>query len=75
MIRLGKYKHSKSGKNYLVIGEALHTEDEEILVLYKPLYGRENFRKKVFARPKKMFLGEIKIGRNKVRRFEFFEDD
>lgn len=71
MIRLGKYKHNKSSKEYFVVGEALDTESEEILILYKPLYGSAKFKEKVFARPKKMFLDEIEIDGKIVRRFEF----
>jgi hypothetical protein len=71
MIKLGKYLHNKSGRYYEVSGEALHTEDDEILVLYKPLYGDEEKRKRVFARPKKMFLDKVVLEGVEKERFEF----
>ncbi len=76
MIKLGKYLHNKSGKYYEVIGEALHTETDELLVLYKPLYGEEEFRKKmIFARPKEMFLEKVLLEGIEKERFKFVEDD
>ena len=40
-ISKGTYKHSKSSKLYEVIGLALETETEELLVIYRPLYENE----------------------------------
>ena len=53
-IKKGRYRHYK-GKDYLVIGEVTHSETNECLVLYIPLYGE--FR--MFVRPKNMFLEEV----------------
>lgn len=50
-IKKGIYRHFK-GRDYLVLGEALHSETQEILVIYVPLYGE--FR--LVVRPKAMFL-------------------
>ena len=37
-IRCGKYRHFK-GKEYEVLGLATHSETEEQMVVYRPLYG------------------------------------
>ena len=37
-IRPGRYRHFK-GNEYEVLGVARHTETEEELVVYRPLYG------------------------------------
>ena len=63
----GKYRHNKSGKLYQVIGMALHTETEEPLVIYRPLYASEF---QFFARPYKMFDEEVEIDGVTMRRFE-----
>lgn len=69
-IRKGKYRHSKSGKQYEVLGVALHTENDEQLVIYKPLYPCEY---EFFARPAAMFTEEVLIDGKKVKRFEEVE--
>lgn len=52
----GKYQHYKTKKFYEVLGGGLHTETEEDLVIYKPLYKSEY---EFFARPVKMFLEKV----------------
>ncbi|MDY4181844.1 MAG: DUF1653 domain-containing protein, partial [Pseudoflavonifractor sp.] len=37
-IRPGRYRHFK-GNEYQVLGTARHSETEELLVVYRPLYG------------------------------------
>lgn len=51
---VGTYRHFK-GRDYLVIGTALHTETNETLVLYKECFDGQ----KIFARPLEMFLSEV----------------
>ena len=58
-MKLGKYKHSKTGKLYNVIGAAKHSETLEDLVVYEALY--ENKTSKLWVRPKAMFLEEIDL--------------
>ena len=63
----GVYRHSKSGKLYEVIGLALETEAEELLVIYRPLYENEY---ELFARPASMFTETIVLDGKSVPRFQ-----
>ncbi len=59
-LKIGRYKHFKGkDKVYEVIGEAIHTETEEILVIYKEYNCNNKNEFKMFARPQKMFLEEV----------------
>ena len=49
-----KVKHFK-GKEYLVVDLAWHTENEEMVVIYRALYG--NCR--LYVRPIDMFMSEV----------------
>jgi hypothetical protein len=73
-IKLGKYRHYKSGDLYEVIGTALHTETLEELVVYKALYHSEKFGNNcTWVRPKEMFLENVKYNNLTVPRFQFVE--
>lgn len=61
----GRYRHYK-GKNYEVIGEAIHSETMEVLVVYRALYGEYG----LWVRPKAMFLEPVMVGEKTVFRFE-----
>ena len=63
----GVYKHSKSGKMYELVGVALHTETEETLVVYRPLY---DCKHELFARHYRMFFEEVVVDGMRRIRFE-----
>ena len=71
-MKLGKYKHSKTGNFYQVIAIAKNSETNEDFVVYEALY--DNPASKLWIRPKKMFLEEVKVEGRIVPRFEFIED-
>ncbi len=62
----GVYRHFK-GRYYLVLGEALHSETQEEMVVYQPLYGEPRW----FVRPKAMFLETLDRAGMPVARFEY----
>ncbi len=68
-IKVGNiYKHSKKGGLYKIIVIAKHSETLEDMVIYEAQY--ENPLAKIWARPLNMFLDEVEIDGNKVKRFE-----
>lgn len=53
----GIYHHFKdASKEYEVMGTALHTETEELMVLYRPLYETDQ---EYFVRPLAMFMEQV----------------
>ncbi|MDC8785938.1 DUF1653 domain-containing protein [Roseateles koreensis] len=62
--RLGRYRHYKGG-TYEVIGVARHSETQEPLVIYRPLYNDSG----LWARPHAMFFGNLEIAGETVARF------
>ena len=75
-VKIGKvYRHFK-GNYYFVENRALDSESKEWLVIYKPLYDRED--SKIWVRPEKIFLEEIPNRPDNVtgqtHRFEYCED-
>ncbi len=71
-LKQGIYKHYKTGNLYKVIGEGKHSETPEDLVFYEAMY--DNKTSKLWARPLKMFTGEvIAPDGTKKARFEFVE--
>ncbi|MBP2634660.1 MAG: hypothetical protein H6Q72_567 [Firmicutes bacterium] len=63
-IKTGIYRHYK-GNLYHVIGEAIHSETEELLVIYRALYGEY----KLWVRPKAMFFETVEVAGKIVPRF------
>jgi hypothetical protein len=61
----GIYKHFKGGL-YKVLNRAIHSETEEVMVVYMKLY--DDFS--VWVRPLDMFLGCKEGPNGKVKRFE-----
>ena len=72
-IRLGVYRHykdtHKSPKYYLILGLARHTETEETLVVYVPLYHAGGLR--MAARPLENFLSPAVVEGERVERFTY----
>lgn len=62
----GIYQHYK-GKMYEVIDIATHSETLEKLVVYQAMYGK----KKLWARPEKMFNENVLVNGKKVKRFKY----
>jgi hypothetical protein len=56
MIEPGRYRHYK-GKDYEVIGMAKHSETEELLVVYRAMYGERG----LWVRPVAMFLETVVV--------------
>lgn len=62
-IKAGIYEHFKGGR-YEVQGVARHSETEELLVVYRPLYGEGG----LWVRPLAMFTEEVaRDGRRQPR--------
>ncbi len=63
-IKLGRYRHFKGGE-YEVLGLATHSETEEPMVVYRPLYGERG----LWVRPAAMWNEEIERDGKRMRRF------
>lgn len=60
MLKEGKYLHYK-GNEYEVMGIAKHSETQELLVVYRALYGERG----LWVRPLEMFDGVLEDGRKR----------
>jgi hypothetical protein len=74
-MKTGIYTHYK-GKEYLVLGTARHSETQEKLVVYIPLYAHEG--EPISVRPYEMFISYVVIGDSpteteSVKRFTYKE--
>ena len=63
-LRPGRYRHYK-GADYEVIGVARHSETEEYMALYRPLYGDRG----LWVRPLAMFQEDVVIDGDSQPRF------
>lgn len=68
-IPLGRYRHYK-GNEYEVIGLATHSETQEAMVVYRPLYGEGG----LWVRPAAMWNEILEKDGKIVRRFEYLTD-
>lgn len=66
----GIYQHYK-GNDYRVLGTVKHSESEEILVLYQPLYGEG----KLWVRPLEMFCETVEVDGVTVDRFKLISTE
>lgn len=66
----GRYRHYK-GNFYQVIGTARHSETDEAMVVYRPLYGEGG----LWVRPEPMFLELVEVDGSRVPRFARCEHD
>jgi hypothetical protein len=64
--RPGRYRHFK-GRDYEVIGVARHSETQELLVVYRPLYGE----RRLWVRPLAMFSEEVEHEGARRPRFSY----
>ena len=65
-IPLGRYRHFK-GNEYEVLMLAYHSETEEIMVVYRALYGDRS----VWTRPATMWLETIERDGRSLKRFTY----
>lgn len=64
--RPGRYRHFK-GKEYEVLGVARHSEGQEDMVVYRPLYGDSG----LWVRPLSMFVEDVERDGARQPRFRF----
>lgn len=65
-MKTGIYQHYK-GLKYKVIDTVRHSETEELMVLYRTMYGDED----LWVRPFSMFFQEIEVNSTTVPRFKY----
>ena len=68
-MQTGIYEHYK-GNQYKVIDTARHSETDELLVLYRPMYRDES----LWVRPFAMFFEKVTIDGLAVPRFKYIGD-
>jgi len=69
-VRPGRYRHYKGGE-YTVIGVARHSENEELLVIYRPEYGE----RELWVRPQTMFTESVETQKGREPRFALIETE
>ena len=68
-LRPGRYRHFKGGE-YRVIGVARHSETDEPLVVYTPLYDSSG----LWVRPLSMFLETVERDGKRIARFSLVDE-
>ena len=68
-IKPGRYRHFK-GNEYQVIGMARHSETEEEMVVYRPLYGEGE----LWVRPASMWCEQVERDGKVQPRFVYVGD-
>ncbi len=72
-MKIGIYKHSKSGNEYKLHFVAKHSETLEDMVVYEALYNNE--KSKYWVRPAKMFDEIVEVNCKEVPRFVFVREE
>ena len=65
-VQPGRYRHYK-GDYYEVIGTARHSETEEVMTVYRCLYGDHS----LWVRPLAMFVESVTVNGRDVPRFDW----
>jgi len=65
-MKTGIYQHYK-GPKYKVIDTVRHSETEELMVLYRTMYGDQN----LWVRPYTMFFEEVEVNSQPIPRFKY----
>ena len=73
MLKPGKYQHFK-GNYYQVLHIARHSENEELMVVYLPLYDNDQGQREVWVRPLTMFDETIERDGKQLKRFSFVSE-
>ena len=69
-IKPGRYRHFKGGE-YEVLGLATHSETEEPMLVYRPLYGERG----LWVRPAAMWNETVERDGKTFRRFTYLGDE
>ena len=69
-MKTGVYEHYK-GSKYQVIDTATHSETEELMVLYRTMYGNKD----LWVRPYNMFCENITVDSKTVPRFKYIGEE
>ena len=64
-IETGLYRHYK-GAEYEVLGLVTHSENEDVMVVYRALYGEYG----LWVRPYEMFIEKVIVNGGPVERFK-----
>ncbi|MGJ8580855.1 MAG: DUF1653 domain-containing protein [Psychromonas sp.] len=68
-LTMGKYQHYK-GNFYQVEEIAIHSETDEEMVVYRPLYGEG----RLWVRPLNMFVEDVEIDGKRQPRFALVDE-
>ena len=68
--RPGRYRHFK-GKEYELLCTARHSETEELMVVYRALYGERG----IWVRPAAMWNETVERDGRRLRRFTYVGDE
>jgi hypothetical protein len=75
-VQLGKYRHYRTQKVYEVLGQAIHSETYEDMVIYQALYDCEQFGpNRIWVRPATMFFEMVVVENESKPRFEYLGFD